>query len=71
MKGVENCWMEGSWLNCSGCRIQVRQMGDIPNIVRHEASRTYRNKKREYPKKKIVCLKQTVRTEISETYIEA
>jgi hypothetical protein len=45
--------------------------GDNVNNVRRETSRTCRNKKREYLKEKIVSLKQSVRTKIPETYIDA
>jgi hypothetical protein len=45
--------------------------GDHLNNVRHEASRTYGNKKTEYLKEKLMTLKQRVRTKISEAYIEA
>jgi hypothetical protein len=45
--------------------------GDNMNNVRCETSTTFRNKKREYLTEKIMSLKQTVRTKISETYIEA
>jgi len=38
--------------------------------VKCETSRTFR-KKGNICKKKLMCLKQTVRTKISETYIEA
>jgi len=42
------------------------------NNVRHEASRIFRKKKREYLKeKKFMSLKQTVRPKTSETYIDA
>jgi len=41
--------------------------GDNLNNVRHETSRTFRNKKREYLKEKINEL-ETNRTKISETY---
>jgi hypothetical protein len=39
--------------------------------VRREASRTFRNKRREYLKEKLMTLKRAVRTKICETYIEA
>jgi hypothetical protein len=38
--------------------------------MRHEASRHFRNKKRGYPKGKIMNFKRTLRTRTSETYIE-
>jgi hypothetical protein len=51
MRNVQNWLIEGSRLNYSGCRTQVKPMtmGD----VRREASRYFRNKKREYLKDKI------------------
>jgi hypothetical protein len=43
---------------------------DNLNNVRREASRYFRNKKREYLKDKIMSLQQMVRTRTSETGIE-
>jgi len=45
--------------------------GDNLDKVRYGTSRNFRNKKREYLKKKLMRLKQTVRLEISESYAEA
>jgi hypothetical protein len=45
--------------------------GDNLENVRHETSRTFMNKRREYLKQKLMSLKQTVRTKISEAYKEA
>jgi len=45
--------------------------GDNPNNVRCETSRTFRNKQREYLSEKLMSLKQTVRTKISQPYTEA
>jgi hypothetical protein len=44
--------------------------GDNPNNVRREASRHFRNRKREYLKYKLMSLKRVVRTRTSETCIE-
>jgi hypothetical protein len=44
--------------------------GDNLNNVRHEASRYFRNKKREYWKKKLMSLQCIVRTRTLETCIE-
>jgi hypothetical protein len=43
--------IEGSRLNCSGCRTHVNY--DNMDNVKCEDSRTFRNKKREYPRDKI------------------
>jgi len=40
------------------------------NGDRRETNRTFSNKKREYQKEKLMSLNETVRTKISETYIE-
>jgi hypothetical protein len=53
---------------CNGCRIQVKK-GDNLNDVKHEANRTFRNKKREYLKEKIND-HQRERTKTSEAYIK-
>jgi hypothetical protein len=44
--------------------------GDNLNNVGHEASRHFRNRRREYLKEKLMSLQQTVRTRTSETCIE-
>jgi hypothetical protein len=44
--------------------------GDNLNNIRHEASRYFRNKKREYLKDKINELERTVRKRTSDTCIE-
>jgi methionine synthase I (cobalamin-dependent) len=43
--------------------------GDNLNNVRHETCRTFRNNLREYLKEKIMILKQTVGTKISDLQI--
>jgi hypothetical protein len=43
--------------------------GDNLKIVRCEARRYFRNKKREYLKEKLMSLQRTVRTRTSETCI--
>jgi hypothetical protein len=45
--------------------------GDNMNNVRHENSRTFRNKKREFLKEKINELETSSKNKKSETYIEA
>jgi len=45
--------------------------GDNVNNLRREASRTFKNKMREFMEEKLMSSKQTVRTRISETHIEA
>jgi hypothetical protein len=45
-------------------------MGIIRTVLRHEASRHFRNKKREYLKDIIMSLPQTVITRTLETCIE-
>jgi hypothetical protein len=45
--------------------------GDYVNNVSHDTGRNFGNRKTEYLKEKLVSFKQTVRTKISETYIEA
>jgi hypothetical protein len=60
--------IEGSRLNYSGCRTVVNE--DNLSNVRQEASRHFRNKKREYLKDKINELKSNS-TRTSETCIGA
>jgi hypothetical protein len=43
--------------------------GDNLSNITHKTSRPFRNEKRECLKEKLMSLKQTVRTEISQTYI--
>jgi hypothetical protein len=49
MKGVQNYYMKGIAMVAES----RSEYGDNPNNVRHEASRTFRNWKREYLKEKI------------------
>ena len=44
---------------------------DNVNHIRHQASKYFRNKKREYMKAQFRTFKQKVRTQISETCTEA
>jgi hypothetical protein len=44
--------------------------GDNPNNVRHEVSRHFRNKRREYQKTKLMSLQRTVRPRTLEIFIE-
>jgi hypothetical protein len=43
---------------------------DNLNSVRHETNRIFRAEKSKYLKEKLMSFKQTVRTKISEIYIE-
>jgi hypothetical protein len=47
MRNVQNWFIEGSRLNYSGCRMVVADEDNFSN-VRQEASRHFRNKKREF-----------------------
>jgi hypothetical protein len=52
MRNVENWLIERSRLNCSSCRPTSKVSEDNPSNVGWEASRHFRNKKREYLKGK-------------------
>jgi hypothetical protein len=45
--------------------------GDNLNNAGRGSNRTFRNKRREYSKEKLMSLKQTIRTKISETFVRA
>jgi hypothetical protein len=63
--------VKGSRLNYNGCRIQAKPVEIILNNIKSETSRSFRNKNGEYLKKKLMSLKETIITNISEICIEA
>jgi hypothetical protein len=54
-------------INLQWLQNQSQNIGYHLNTVRHEISRTFRNKKREYRKERINELEQTVRTKTLHT----
>jgi hypothetical protein len=65
MKDAQNKQAKSQWLQDPS---EIN--GDNLNNVRREASRHFRNKKREYLKTKLMSLQRIVRTRTSETCIE-
>jgi hypothetical protein len=61
MKSAQNYYIEESKLNCNGCRIQAKNGDDLNNNITFRKRGNTRNKK-------LMSLKQIVRTKVLETH---
>jgi hypothetical protein len=70
MKGIQNYQMKGKELKLQWLQDTNQINGGNLNSVRREASRHFGNKRNIW-NRKLMRLKQTVRTRTLETYVEA